>query len=230
MIEESKAEAQQRLLGKFRHELETLKQKLLKLAELAEKAIEASINALWQRNADLAREVIAGDKVINDLEEEIDGDCVRIIALYQPVAMDLRQIMAVDHLIAELERIGDLAVNIAEEALFLSQAPRRKFHRDLPRMARMVLSMLRQSLTAFINQDARLAREVCKADDEVDYLDRAIIQDLIKEMVQNKAVSVEQSQINVVRNLERAGDHATNIAEQVVYMVEGESIRHRCQG
>ncbi len=229
MAEEKKAEAQQ-LLGKFRQDLETLKQKLLKLAEMAEKAIEASIRALWQRDAVQAREVIAGDKAINELEEEIDGDCVRIIALYQPVAVDLRQIMAVDHLIAELERIGDLAVNIAEEALNLSQAPRRKFHRELPRMARMVLTMLRQSLTAFINQDVKLAREVCKADDEVDYLDRVIIQDLIREMVEDEAIPAGQSQINVVRNLERAGDHATNIAEQVVYMVEGESIRHRCQG
>jgi phosphate transport system protein len=230
MEEKSKAEAP-RFLGKFQQDLENLKQKLLKLAEMAEKAIETSVRALWQRGADQARQIIAGDKAINDLEEEIDGDCVRIIALYQPVAVDLRQIMAVDHLIAELERIGDLAVNIAEEVLSLNQAPQPEFHPELPRMAEQVLTMLRQSLTAFINHDVKLAREVCKADDEVDYLDRVIIQDLIKEMVEgNKAIPVGQSQINVVRNLERAGDHATNIAEQVVYMVEGESIRHRCQG
>jgi phosphate transport system protein len=216
--------------GKLSQDLEHLKRQLLRLAELAEKAIDASVSALWQRSQELARQVIAGDKAINDLEEEIDGNCVRIIALYQPVAVDLRQIMAVDHLIAELERIGDLAVNIAEEALTMSRFPGRDFHQDLPRMARMVLDMLRRSLTAFINQDVKLAREVCLADDEVDSLDRSIIQDLVEEMVEDEIIAFGYSQINVVRNLERAGDHATNIAEQVVYMVEGESVRHRCQG
>jgi phosphate transport system protein len=230
MSEEGRTE-EHRYPGKFRQDLEDLKQKLLKLAELAEKAIDASVAALWQRNQELARQVIAGDKAINDLEEQIDGDCVKIIALYQPVAVDLRQIMAVDHLIAELERIGDLAVNIAEEALYLSQSPRRRFHGSLPKMAQMVLAMVRKSLTAFINQDVKLAREVCLADDEVDALDRDIIQKLLQGMAEGrKDVTFGQSQINVVRNLERGGDHATNIAEQVVYMVEGESVRHRCQG
>jgi phosphate transport system protein len=230
MSEEGRTE-EHRYPGKFRQDLEDLKQKLLKLAELAEKAIDASVAALWQRNQELARQVIAGDKAINDLEEQIDGDCVKIIALYQPVAVDLRQIMAVDHLIAELERIGDLAVNIAEEALYLSQSPRRRFHGNLPKMAQMVLAMVRKSLTAFINQDVKLAREVCLADDEVDALDRDIIQKLLQGMAEGrKDVTFGQSQINVVRNLERGGDHATNIAEQVVYMVEGESVRHRCQG
>jgi phosphate transport system protein len=221
----------QRRQNKFRQDLEGLKHKLLQLAEMAERAIDQSVTALWQRNQEMARQVIVGDKAINDLEEALDVDCVRLIALYQPVAVDLRQIMALDHLIAELERIGDLAVNIAEEALSVSQMPRRKFHRDLPRMARMVLEMIKQSLSAFANYDAKAAREVCRADDEVDVLDRDIIQELLQGMAEGrKDVTFGQSQINVVRNLERAGDHATNIAEQVVYMVEGESVRHRCQG
>ncbi len=138
--------------------------------------------------------------------------------------------MAVDHLIAELERIGDLAVNIAEEALTVSHMPPHDFHPDLPRMAGMVLDMLRRSLTAFVNQDVKLAREVCRSDDEVDALDRSIIQDLASIMVTDEIIPFGFSQIMVVRNLERAGDHATNIAEQVVYMMEGESVRHRCQG
>jgi phosphate transport system protein len=216
---------------KFRRELDDLKEQLLKLAVLAEAALDQSIKALMSRDPNLAREVIRGDKAINDLEEGLDADCVRLIALYQPVAIDLRQVMAIDHLIVELERLGDLAVNVAEEALTLEQLPRLDLHRDLPRMTRMVQAMLRDSLRAFLSQDAVLAREVCKQDNEVDYLDRALIQELLEYMGHSpEAVAFGLSQITVVRNLERAGDHATNIAEQVVYMVEGESIRHRCQG
>ncbi len=216
---------------KFRRELEDLKEQLLKLAVMAEAALDHSIKALMTRDPNLAREVIRGDKAINDLEEELDAGCVRIIALYQPVAIDLRQVMAIDHLIVEFERLGDLAANVAEEALNLEQLPRLDLHRDLPRMTKMVQSMLRDSLRAFLSKDAVLAREVCKQDNEVDYLDRALIQELLEYMGHSQeAVAFGLSQITVVRNLERAGDHATNIAEQVVYMVEGESIRHRCQG
>ncbi|MGQ9688698.1 MAG: phosphate signaling complex protein PhoU [Desulfobaccales bacterium] len=216
---------------KFHRELGELKDKLMKLAVLAETALDRSVQALLTRNPHLAKEVIKGDKAINDLEEELDIDCVRIVALYQPVAIDLRQVMAIDHLIVELERLGDLAVNIAEEVLNLESLPKTELHRDLSRMVRLVQSMIRDSLRAFLNQDAVLARQVCKQDDEVDYLDRAIIQELLELMGHSQeALSIGLSQITVIRNLERAGDHATNIAEQVVYMVEGESIRHRCQG
>lgn len=215
---------------KFHGDLEDLKARLLKMAALAEEALNRSLTALKTRGFELAREVIRGDKVINDLEEELDAECVRIIALYQPVAIDLRQIMAVDHLIVELERIGDLAVNVAEEVLNLEQLPALDLHRDLFRMSNMVQSMLRDSLRAFIHQDAVLAREVCKQDDEVDYLDRSLIQEFLEYMGKSReALALGLIQINIVRQLERAGDHATNIAEQVVYMVEGESIRHRCQ-
>ncbi len=215
---------------RFRGEIEELKERLLKMAGLAETALDQSIKALLTRDSDQAREVIQGDKAINDLEEELDAACVRIVALYQPVATDLRQVMAVDHLIVELERLGDLAVNVAEEALNLGQFPESELHRDLSRMTNMVQSMIRDSLRSFITQDAHLAREVCKQDDEVDYLDRTLIQELLEFMGRSReAVAVGLSQITVIRNLERAGDHATNIAEQVVYMVEGESVRHRCQ-
>jgi len=216
---------------KFHRELEDLKAELLKLAGMAEEALSRSLRALLERDTALAQEVIQGDKRINDLEEKLDAECVRLIALYQPVAIDLRQVMAIDHLIVELERLGDLAANVAEEALNLGQFPEPELHRDLSRMAGMVQSMIRDSLRAFLNQDAVLAREVCQQDDEVDYLDRALIQELLEYMGRSQeAVAFGLSQINVVRHLERAGDHATNIAEQVVYMVEGESIRHRCQG
>jgi|UniRef100_A0A7C3Z0U6 phosphate transport system protein len=216
---------------KFRRELEDLKERLLKMALLAEEALDRSIKALMTRDASLAREVIRGDKAINDIEEELDAACVKIVALYQPVAIDLRQVMAIDHLIVELERLGDLAVNIAEEVLNLEHLPVVEYHQDLPRMTRIVQSMIRDSLRAFLTKDAVLAHEVCKQDNEVDYLDRALIQELLEFMGRSKeAVAIGLSQITVVRNLERAGDHATNIAEQVVYMVEGESVRHRCQG
>jgi phosphate transport system protein len=216
---------------RFRQELETLKDRLLELAELAKTALDKCITAFWDRNPDLAREVIAGDRAINNLEVAIDGECIRLVALYQPVAVDLRIIMAVDHIIAEVERIGDQAANIAEEALTLYRLSSQPLHPQLLPMARKVQTMMVQSLEAFINRDVPLAWQVCLADDEVDGWDRSITHDLLEHMAANKeVVPLDQSQIVIVRNLERIGDHATNIAEQVIYMVEGENVRHRCQG
>ena len=143
----------------------------------------------------------------------------------------MRKLMAVARIITELERIGDSATNIAEEVLTLAQLPPRAFHPQLEFMGQSVQEMVRLSLEAYSRSNAHLARQVCLADDDIDALDRSIIQDLLTEMSgAPRAVVPSQSQINIVRNLERVGDHATNIAEQVVYMVEGESIRHRCQG
>ena len=216
---------------KFHRELTELKSRLLELARLARAAIQQSVSALLAADAELARQVIKGDAAVNSLEESIDAECVRLIALFQPVAIDLRQVMAMDHIIAELERIGDSATNIAEEVLTLQQLPPPGIHPELARMAQEVQEMMRQSLHAFMQQDPKLARQVCLADNEVDDLDRAIIQDLLQDMAKNpETITSGQCQVNVVRNLERVGDHATNIAEQVVYMVEGESVRHRCQG
>jgi phosphate transport system protein len=216
---------------KFHRELGDLKARLLELAQVAEYAIERSLMALLHQDPDLARQVITGDQVVNSLEEAIDWECVRLIALFQPVAIDLRILMAVDHISAELERIGDSATNIAEEVLNLQHLPARPIHYALPHMAQQVQEMVRQSLQAFLTHDTKLAREVCKVDDEVDFLDRSIIQNLLEGMSGDPAaIPPGICQINIVRNLERVGDHATNIAEQVVYMVEGESVRHRCQG
>ena len=217
--------------AKFSRDLATMKDNLRDLGSLAAAAMEQGIRAVLTRNRDLARQVIAGDEAVNSLEETIDRECVRLIALFQPVAGDLRQLMAVDHIIAELERIGDSATNIAEEALTLGQQPPRSVHPRLESMAQNVQDMVRQSLEAFFRSNSHLARQVCIADADVDALDQAIIQDLLQEMTgAPEAIISGQSQINIVRNLERVGDHATNIAEQVVYMVEGQSIRHRCQG
>jgi phosphate transport system protein len=217
--------------AKFSRDLDTVKDSLMELAGLAATAMEQSVRAVLTRDRDLARRVILGDEAVNSLDEAIDRECVRLIALFQPVAGDLRQLMAVDHIIIELERIGDSATNIAEEVLTLGQLPPRPIHPGLASMAQSVQEMVHQSLEAFFRSNTHLARQVCMADSDVDALDQAIIQDLLREMTgAPEAILPGQSQINIVRNLERVGDHATNIAEQVVYMVEGQSVRHRCQG
>ena len=224
-------EEKSQVKAKFSRDLATVKDNLMELASLAATAMEQSVRAVLTRDGDLARQVIVGDAAVNSLEETIDRECVRLIALFQPVAGDLRQLMAVDHIITELERIGDSATNIAEEVLTLGQLPPRPIHPSLASMAQSVQEMVRQSLEAFFRSNSHLARQVCLADADVDALDQAIIQDLLQEMTgAPEAILPGQSQINIVRNLERVGDHATNIAEQVVYMVEGQSVRHRCQG
>jgi len=224
-------EEKSQVKAKFSRNLATVRDDLMELAGLAATAMEQSVKAVLTRDGDLARRVIVGDAAVNSLEEAIDRECVRLIALFQPVAGDLRQLMAVDHIITELERIGDSATNIAEEALTLEHLPPRAIHSRIEFMAQSVQEMLRQSLEAFFRSNAHLARQVCMADADVDAVDQAIIQDLLREMTgAPEAILPGQSQINIVRNLERVGDHATNIAEQVVYMVEGQSVRHRCQG
>ena len=217
--------------AKFSRNLATVRDDLMELAGLSASAMEQSVKAVLTRDGDLAHRVIVGDAAVNSLEEAIDRECVRLIALFQPVAGDLRQLMAVDHIIAELERIGDSATNIAEEVLTLRHLPPRPIHPSLASMAQTVQEMVRQSLEAFYRSNSHLARQVCLTDADVDALDQAIIQDLLREMTgAPEAILPCQCQINIVRNLERVGDHATNIAEQVVYMVEGQSFRHRCQG
>ena len=224
-------EERSQVRARFSRDMDEIKDKLMELARLAATAMVQSVQAVLRRDADLARGVITGDVAINTLEESIDRECVRLIALFQPVAGDLRQLMAVDHIITELERIGDSATNIAEEVFTLGHLPPRPFHPSLASMAQNVQGMLRQSLEAFFRSNSHLARQVCLADADVDAQDQAIIQDLLGEMTgAPEAILPGQSQINIVRNLERVGDHATNIAEQVIFMVEGESIRHRCQG
>ncbi|MDD2901215.1 MAG: phosphate signaling complex protein PhoU [Syntrophales bacterium] len=227
------SEMEEKFRGKarFLQELMALQNRLMELAHLAAMALEKSVRAVLWRDRELAREVIVGDVAVNSLEEAIDRECVHLIALFQPVAGDLRKLMAVARIIIELERIGDSATNIAEEVLTLTQLPPRAYHPQLEFMAQSVQEMIRHSLEAYSRSNAHLARQVCLADDDIDALDQAIIQDLLLEMAEApRAIVPSQSQINIVRNLERVGDHATNIAEQVVYMVEGESIRHRCQG
>ncbi len=212
--------------NKFHQELSGLKGQLLTMARLAQTALEQSLAALFNRDGDRARRVIEGDAALNRLELALDGECTRVVALYQPVAVDLRLVMAVDHINHELERIGDQSVNIAEEVLELLRLPLFEWDTELPRMVERVKDMVRLSVEAFLRQDGPLAHQVCAADDEVDSLDRTIIKSLLDYMVLHpETVPAGQSLINIVRNLERVGDHATNIGEHVIYLVEGEMIR-----
>jgi phosphate transport system protein len=218
-------------MAKFSQEQAALQDQLLEMGRLARNALKLSVQAVLAADGNLARQVITGDEAINNMEEAIDRECVRLIALFQPVAGDLRRLMAVDHILTELERVGDSATNIAEEGLALQQLAAPRLHSGLATMAAAVQEMVQHSLAAFFRSNAHLARQVCLADADVDALDQGIIQDLLTEMSgAPAAIAPGLSQINIVRNLERVGDHATNIAEQVIYMVEGESIRHRCQG
>ena len=220
-------EEKSQVKAKFSRNLATVRDDLMELGSLVAAAMEQSVRAVLTRDGDLARRVITGDLAVNSLEEAMDRECVRLIALFQPVAGDVRQLMAVDHIITELERIGDSATNIAEEVLTLRHLPPRPIHPSLASMAQTVQEMVRQSLEAFFRSNAHLARQVCLTDSDVDALDQAIIQDLLGEMTgAPEAILPGQCQINIVRNLERVGDHATNICEASIFIVKGVDIKH----
>ncbi len=210
-------------------DLDNLQRDLITLAASVEEAIQKSTSALKQRQADLAQEVIEGDNVIDQEENYIEEECLKLLALHQPVAVDLRRITAALKINNELERIADLAEDIAERALHLAELPSSIPVPDkLQRMTDLASSMVRQSLDAFVNLDGQLARLVCRLDDEVDRYNNEIIEELILTM-QSSPDKVESglSLFSATRHVERIADHATNIAEDVVYLVEGEIIRHR---
>ena len=210
----------------LRHDLDRLGKRLLALGAQVEEAVRRAIAALLERRRELALEVINGDMGVDEEEVEIEEDCLKVLALHQPVAADLRFTAAVLKINSDLERIGDLAVNIAKRALLLGQTPY-AVPPSLRVMMENTLEMVRESLDSFVRGDVELARHVLAEDDGIDRLNREIIRELVRRMEQDHA-SVEPSLavLSVSRHLERIGDHATNIAEDVVYMVEGEIIRH----
>lgn len=209
-------------------DLSNLQRDLLQLAGSVEEAIHKSIHALQNRDAALAEQVIEGDNQIDKDENRVEEECLKILALHQPVAVDLRRIAAALKINAELERMADLAEDIAERAEHLAQLPAIPMPVKLQRMTDLTTSMVRQSLDAFVHLDARLARTVCRLDDEVDRYNRDIIEELIRKMqAAPDMVEPGLSLFSATRHLERIADHATNIAEDVVYLVEGEIIRHR---
>ena len=211
-------------------ELQHLKDQLVQMAGLAEAAIGLSVKALVKRDAEIARQVIASDDAINMLEIEIDEVCLRTMARYQPEAKDLRFLAMALKINNDLERMGDQAVNIAERTLELLKEPLLKPLIDIPRMAEVAQQMVKDSLDAFVRHDVELAKAVCQRDDEVDKYDDQIFRELLTYMMEDhKVITRSVNLILVSRHLERIADHATNIAEDVIYLTEGRNIKHHVQ-
>ena len=189
--------------------------------------LDALMQALLSRDDDLAREVIDRDRQVNQYDVEVDEKCVELLALNQPAASDLRFITTAMKIVTDLERIGDQAVNIAQRALELHQEPQLKPYVDLPRMAEMAQRMVKESLDAFVARDTALARAVCAEDEAVDALKEQIFRELLTFMMSDpRTIPRALRLILISRFMERVADHATNIAEMVVYMVEGKMVRH----
>jgi len=211
----------------FDEELTVLNKTLLKMAALVEESIALSVRGLKERNEEFIRQVLEKEKTINDLDIEIDQVSLRLIALKQPMARDLRLIVSAMKMGGELERIGDLAVNIAERTMELLKVPLLKPLIDIPRMASLAQGMVRDSLRAFINQDAALARNVCERDQEVDQLNDQVFRELLTYTIADPTTIPRAVELILVgRHLERIADHATNISEDVIYIVEGRTIKH----
>jgi phosphate transport system protein len=214
----------------FVEELEQLKSKLLEESALVESAIYRSITAVVQKDEALAREVLASEVRVNEIEIEVDDAAVSLLALQQPMAADLRFIIASIKINNDLERMGDLAVNIAERALSLLNEPIVKPMIDIPHIAGLVQSMVRKSLDSFVTRDADLARSVLASDNAVDDLRNASFHELISFM-ERDPLNIKQAVdlLSIVRNLERIADHATNIAEDVLFLVKGIDVRHHSE-
>src|SRR6185369_3565189 len=210
-------------------EIVKLKKQILSLSAFVEESVAKSVAAINARDAELGQQVIDFDSDIDALEVEVEEECLKLLALHQPVAQDLRFIVACIRLNSDLERIGDLAVNIGERAVFLSSvAEVSEKPLDVGAMAKLVRSMLSEALNALVNLDARLARRVCAMDDEADSMHRDTfrrVEDAVGRHPSEFATLTHY--LSVSRYLERIADHATNIAEDVIYMVEGEIARHR---
>ncbi len=211
----------------FDEELARLKEKILEMGALVENSIKDAIKSLIEKDDKLALEVIQKDHIVNALDVEIDEECIRLIALRQPKAGDLRFITTAMKIITDLERMGDLAANIAERALELNKEPNLKPYVDIPRMRDIAHGMTRDALDAFVNKDKRLAMDVIMRDDEIDDLKHAIVSELLFLMLENPNIICRAMRITfIAQYLERFADHATNIAEMVIFLVEGKMIRH----
>ena len=212
----------------LQQEIETLQTKLLELVATAKDAVEKAVKSVDQRDAKLAQAVVDGDVEIDRAEVNLEEDCLKILALYQPVATDLRLIVSVMKINNDIERIGDLAVNIAERTLFLCTAPPVEAPSDLVDMRAKALAMLTGSLDSLVRRDTKRARKVRAGDDEVDELNRQIFREFSAAVRKNPDhVECLLSYLSVGRHLERIADYATNIAEDVIYLMEGEIVRHK---
>ena len=212
---------------RYEEELKRLREQILYMGGLVEDQIQKSVKSLVERDSQLAQSIIGRDHEVNRLDVDIDDLCIKLLALHQPAGRDLRFITTGLKITTDLERIGDMAVNICERALELNQEPQLKPYIDIPRMARIAQKMIRESLDAFAREDTELALNVCKGDNEVDQLNAQIFRETLTYMIEDGQTISRATKISSVsKYIERIADHATNIAEMVVYMVKGKSIRH----
>ncbi len=216
-----------RVVPHFQEQLATLKERLLVMGGLAEERVRAVMEALVERDLELVERVQAGDEPLNQLHIEVDDRCFKLLALHQPMAADLRAIVSAVKINTDLERVGDLAVNIAEAVRrYLQHAPVKKLI-DIPRMAEIAQKMLRESLDAFVRRDVELAQGVLNQDDLLDSLKTQVFRELLTYMLQDQAtIEPALDLILISRHLERIGDHATNVAEDVIFMVSARDVRH----
>jgi phosphate transport system protein len=217
----------ERVVRHFQEELEQLKARLLEMGGLAEEEVRLAIKGLMEAEPDAIDKVLAGDEPVNALHIEIDNRCFTLLALFQPMAADLRTIVSAVKINTDLERVGDLAVNIAEAARRYRIHPPVKKLIDIPRMAAIAQAMLRDALDAFVRRDLELARQVLNEDDRLDALKTQIFRELLTYMLQDPTtIEPALDLILISRHLERIGDHATNIAEDVIFIVSAKDVRH----
>ena len=220
--------AHERHVRHFQEELDDLKGRLLEMGGLAEDRVRLAVRALTDRDHALVDRVLTNDAAINQLHIEVDDRCFKLLALHQPMAVDLRSIVSAVKINTDLERVGDLAVNIAEAVARYLQHPPVKELIDIPRMASIAQDMLRDALDAYVRRDMALAQDVLHRDDELDLLKTLVFRELLGHMLRDPG-TIEPSLdlILVSRHLERIGDHATNIAEDVIFMVSAKDVRHQ---
>lgn len=214
----------------MKREIDKLKKMLLSLCWTVEERFQQAVESIEKRDANPAKKVIEADVEIDQAEVNVEEECLKILALHQPVAIDLRFIITALKINNDLERIGDLAVNIAERSQFLASRPKVEIPLDFNTMTKKTQSMLHKSLDALVNMDCHLAHQVCAADDEVDDMNRqmfAIVQDKIRTNPEQTETLIHL--LSASRHLERIADYATNIAEDVIYMVEGKIVRHKAE-
>lgn len=214
----------------FQEELEQVKEKVLRLGSIVEVMVENAVTSLVDRDTRLANDTILSDSRADQLEVEIDEDGIRLLALHQPAAVDLRFVTTAMKVSTDLERMADQAVNISQRAIELNEEPQLKPYIDIPIMSQLTQRMLRDSLDAFVRKDVGLAREVIETDNKVDALKNQVFRELLTFMMGDTSTIPRAIRLILVsRHLERIADHATNIAEMVVFLVEGKNIRHATQ-
>ena len=217
----------ERIVPHFQEELEQLKTRLLEMGGLAEERVRTAVRALVERDSALVERVLAGDGPINRLHIEIDSRCFKLLALHQPMAVDLRAIVSAVKINTDLERVGDLAINIAEAVRRYTRHPPVKELIDIPRMAEIAQRMLRNALDSYVRRDIELAHGVLNEDDTLDALKTQVFRELLTYMLQDThTIEPSLDLILISRHLERIGDHATNVAEDVIFMVSARDVRH----